>query len=222
MRIAIFSGSGRMDHARAAADPLEADRSVLTFTTKRGDEEQRFREMMLFISQLCVDHKDFSIRVMTRALYISDGIAFARWGKPITGDSYELTEYGPAPVRLSYLFGAMLGHELFTLVEPSCNTRRPIARRQPDLTHFSGEEIALVEVVTGVVMAGLSSTEKRDWRGERNGGWRLTVRGAPIPYDFLTLSLQVSNHRDIRTLRGMVPSGWNPPLYPTQLEGFAP
>jgi len=215
MRVAFFP---REDPAPAEADLPEPDRSVLTFITNRGNEEQRFREMMLFISQLCADHEDFSIRVMMRVLYISDGIAFGRWGEPVTGNSYELTEFGPAPVRLSYEFGKMLYHGSLVLG----GKRRPLAQRSANLSYFAGEEVALVEVVAGAVMQGLQSDTLRDWRGEKDGGWRLTVRGAPIPYDFLTLSLQVGMHRDIRIVRGMVPSGWKPPLYPTQLKGFAP
>ena len=208
----------------------DAGTAALTYSTKFGATQNgasevdaqdcRFRQMLLLIVQRCRHREDLSIRIVMRVLYLSEAVAFGRRHKPITGLVYEMTEFGPAPRRLRSVLGSMLGGamDFESRATPGGLRRCLVATRAPDLAPFSDEEMAIVEAVSVIVLANLSASGD-DWRKQKNGGWRLTDTddGASIPYDFLTLSLWTGDARDIRLVRGMMPSGWRPPVSPAAL-----
>lgn len=67
---------------------------------KWKENEARFRELILYISQKCADDSTFGSVKLNKILFFSDFLTYAEFGEPITGFVYQKLANGPAPNRL--------------------------------------------------------------------------------------------------------------------------
>src|SRR5437763_14359378 len=64
------------------------------------ENEQKFRELLLYISGKCATDPKFGATKLDKILFYSDFFAYANLGKPITGFAYQKLPTGPAARRL--------------------------------------------------------------------------------------------------------------------------
>ena len=76
------------------------DPSKLHFVFALPESERRFRELLLYICEKSATDPKFGATKLNKILYFSDFLAFARYGKPITGFEYQRERNGPVPKRL--------------------------------------------------------------------------------------------------------------------------
>ena len=129
------------------------------------ENEARFRELVLYISQKCANDPRFGLVKLNKILFLSDFLAFAHYGEPITGFEYQKLEQGPAPRRLLPLRKQMIDNNELGLQEiplKSGSTQvRTVNLRRPNLAVFKPEHIAVVD---GVIEA-LSEADADDGIG---------------------------------------------------------
>ncbi len=92
------------------------------------ENEPRFRELLLYISQKCANDPKFGAVKLNRILFLSDFLAFAHYGEPITDFEYQKLGQGPAPRRLLPVRNQMieskeLGLQEFPLVSGNTQIR---------------------------------------------------------------------------------------------------
>ena len=63
-------------------------------------DDEKFRELMLYIGEQMADDPLFGATVLNKVLFFADSLAYLTLGQPITGAVYQKLEYGPAPRRL--------------------------------------------------------------------------------------------------------------------------
>jgi Protein of unknown function (DUF4065) len=153
-------------------------------------EEDKLAELILYISQKCATDPKFGAIKLNKLLYLSDFLAFANWGEPITGVEYQHLKLGPAPRRLVPVRETLQSAgKLVVQILPLKSGRqqtRTVNLADPNLKLFSGREIALVDSVIEDLW-DLDADESSKF-SHQFVGWKMTKEGDNIPYGSIFIS----------------------------------
>jgi len=179
-----------------------------TFHVER--QTQRFRELIVYISQKSVTDPSFGAVKLNKILYHADFRAFERFGVPITGVRYFRLPQGPAPRSLLVVRRQLASEGVIEVQERDLGQgyiqHRTVALRDPILTFFSGDELALVDEVIGELWQQ-NAREVSD--ASHDVRWRVLQHKDPVPYEFAYLSDEdVSEAEERRTEELANDLGW--------------
>lgn len=154
--------------------------------------QEKFKELVLFIAQRCEDHPFFGATKLNKVLFFSDFLAYEHLGKPITGAEYAALEFGPAPRRWLPIRDEMLLDDDIVIRE-SGSQRRVVALRTPDQECFSRAERQIVEKVIDALE--YQDAESVSELSHKFIGWEaarvefhMTGQAAIIPYETVHVS----------------------------------
>lgn len=142
----------------------------------------KFAELILYISRKCESDKRFGATKLNKLLYYSDFRAYAKFGAPITGATYQRIEHGPAPRQYVPVVKDLIARGEAEFEQRDHFFRRQdrlVAKRDPDLAVFSDGELELVDRVIQEFW-GRNAKEVSDKSHEE--GWRLVQPRETIPY----------------------------------------
>lgn len=165
--------------------------------------EEKFRELVLYVSQKCAFDPTFGATKLNKILFYSDFFSFARSGTPITGAEYQRLRNGPAPRMLLPVRKKMLEERILGMQEVALKSgkvqKRTVSLRQPNLRIFSGEEIAMVDYI----IDALSECDAQAVSdiSHRMVGWQVALEGETIPYETVFLSNEPLSEAEI--VRGL-------------------
>lgn len=115
---------------------------------------RKLAELILYISQELASEPNYGSTHLYKALFFADFLAYAKFGNPITGDSYAREKHGPVgrtvrQVRREMAHDGELAERETPVkdVPKPMTLKTPIARRAPDLSVFSKPELELVDQV---------------------------------------------------------------------------
>lgn len=148
-------------------------------------DEEKARELILYISERCADAPTFGATVLNKVLWAADFLMYAQRGQPITGFEYQKLPFGPAPRRLLPIRERMreegiLGVQEITLRGAKVQ-QRTVNLRRANLGVFTAEEIAMVERALEW-MSGMRAKQVSDLSHELLLGWQAAAEGETIPY----------------------------------------
>ncbi len=155
----------------------------MTSTNPVLENTKKLRELVLYICRSSEDDEYFSATKLNKLLFYSDFACYLDLGEAITGQEYQKMQYGPVPRAMKVLEQDMLGqHEYAIYLKPfhGRTQKRPIALRAPDLSIFSGSQIAMVNEVLRRFRR-MSASEISE-NSHRFTGWQLAQDGEIIPY----------------------------------------
>ncbi len=168
---------------------------VKTFT----EREDRFRELVLYVSQKCANDPCFGATKLNKILFFSDFLAFAHYGEPITGFEYQKLEQGPAPRRLVPMRDQMIADRELGLQEIPLKSGNLMVRtvnlRRPNLAVFKPEHIAVVDDVIDTLTGADAETVSE--LTHKLAGWKAARYGETIPYETIFLSDEPLSEADI-------------------------
>jgi hypothetical protein len=163
------------------------------------ENEDRFRELVLYISQKCANDPRFGSVKLSKILFLSDFLAFAHYGEPITGFEYQKLEQGPAPRRLLPLRKQMIENKELGLQEiplKNGNTQiRTVNLRRPNLAVFKAEHIAVVDTVIDALSAADAETTSE--LTHKMVGWKAARFKETIPYETIFLTDEPLSDADV-------------------------
>ncbi|QFT60431.1 hypothetical protein FIU94_16495 [Sulfitobacter sp. THAF37] len=166
-----------------------------TFDVPRGI--QRFRELIVYISSKCADDAYFGAIKLNKILYYSDFRAFRRFGMPLTGVRYQKLRLGPAPKSLLHVRRALVDEGALRVdkvdVPGGYTQDRTVALRDPVLSHFSDDEISLVDEVIRELWPQTGSQVSDVSHDVR---WRVMNLGDAMPYELAFLSDEKPTEKD--------------------------
>ncbi len=147
-------------------------------------DDKKLKEMMLYVAKQSEGDETFGRTKLNKILFYADFLAYAQTGNAISGHRYQKLDKGPAPRKLIPLReelereGACAEQDRLHYGRPQ---KRLIALREPDLTRFSGTEIAIVDEV-------IKALAKKNARGvsllsHSFIGWEAAQLGEDIPYE---------------------------------------
>jgi Protein of unknown function (DUF4065) len=152
--------------------------------TKMKPEDQKFRELILFLAEKSEGDVPFGATKLNKLLFYIDFRAYAAQGKSVTGQKYQKLENGPAPKKLIPTVKKMEAAGELVYREHDYygkRQRRAIALRGPDLSLFSGPEVQLVNDVIKEFW-GASARQMSEF-SHRFLGWEVAELGEEIPYE---------------------------------------
>jgi uncharacterized phage-associated protein len=143
---------------------------------------QRFKELLLYVAKRSYGDERFGATKLNKLLFFSDFLAYAQLGRPITGATYQKLRFGPAPRELLPMERELSREGALKVKRQSAfNPDKRIAMREPDISIFSPEEIAVVDEVLGALKddpAWVVSEKSH----ALSVGWQLAELQEDIPY----------------------------------------
>lgn len=151
---------------------------------------QKFKELVLYISEKCATDPNFGATKLNKILFLADFWSYKRLKKPITGVEYMKLPKGPVPRPLVPIRKEMVEEgELAiqeTAITDEISRKRPVNLRSADLSVFDAQEIALVDqiiaICSGVTAIGMSNYT-HSWHG-----WIAARDQETIPYETVFIS----------------------------------
>ena len=164
------------------------------------EEDRKLAELILYVSHKCTNDLYFGATKLNKILYFSDFFAYGNWGSSITGAEYQNLVNGPAPRHLLPVREALEHCKDLALQPVRFNSgktqQRTVPLREPDLSLFSGQEIALVDdVIKMLVNMDAQATSDLS---HRMVGWKMTAVGETIPYATIFLSNEPLSDAEIK------------------------
>lgn len=156
---------------------------------KREMDAHKLRELILHISLQSDGDRSFGSVKLNKLLFFADFLAYIKYGHSITGEEYQKLQWGPAPRRMKPVLDEMQNdHEIAIRVTDaySLPQQRPLALREPNLSPFSPQEIALVDRLISQHW-GVSGSRISD-ESHQFIGWQLASVGETIPYEVALVS----------------------------------
>jgi len=167
------------------------------FPAKSG-KEKRLTELILYVSKKLSKDDYFGQIKLNKVLFFSDFTAYGRLGRTITGVEYQHLDEGPAARPMLPIQTRMKAAKIL-VIEPRSlygfTQDRPISLRDPDLSDFSGEEIAIVDAWIDrlrPMTAAQASSFSHD-----TFGWRTTKKGHTIEPRSVFISWRTPSAADI-------------------------
>lgn len=148
-----------------------------------ASSDQKLRELILYIVAKHDGDETFGSVKLNKILFFSDFIAFHEWRKAITGVDYQKLKHGPAPKRMLPVLNDMHA-DLLKRERPlrhGLMKHEFVALRDPDLSVFSAEEIALVDNVIDAFRGTTASYVSRI--SHVFNGWKAANLNEIIPYE---------------------------------------
>jgi len=162
--------------------------SNLKFEFPEFEGNERLRELILYISQKCADDPTFGATKLNKILFYSDFYSYFRFGQPVAGLEYQRLPNGPAPKQLVPVRQEMIADGDVAIQKITFKNKqqhRCIPLRDPDLSKFSGRDIALIDEQIEDLW-GKRASEVSDESHQR--AWRIAKDRESIPYQAIYLS----------------------------------
>ncbi len=160
------------------------------------DAERKLAELILYVSAKCAGDPNFGAVKLNKILFQADFFAYAEIGHPMTGVEYAKHEFGPAPRVLVEVREALERNgdiaiqRALRFLPKHWTVEKPMVRviplRDPDLSRFTPDEIALVDQVIED-NHGLSGSDLSEWT-HTLPGWVAAEMFETIPYETVFLS----------------------------------
>lgn len=180
--------------------PSRWDQSKLHFEFRVPNGDERFRELILYVSEKCATDPKFGATKLNKILYFSDFLAYARLGEPITGFAYHREKNGPVPKRLLAIQQHMIeaGEMALqpVLLLSGRVQQRPVNLRSPRLELFTAQQVALVDSIVEELRD--STAEEVSELSHHMVGWKVANPGESIPYESVFVSAEPLTDADIQ------------------------
>ncbi len=149
----------------------------------RDFSSERFRELVILLSELSAKDEWFGATKLNKALYYCDFIAYQRLGKSITGALYQKLSEGPAPRELLREREAMIAAEDISVIQkPVFNylQQRVQPLRPANRSLFTEDELRVILEV--VRLLGPLTARQTSEMSHAEVGWAAAALGEEIPY----------------------------------------
>ncbi len=175
-------------------------------TVRENPDDAKLKELILFICLRSQDDPRFGSVKLNKLLFFADFGAYAKLGHSITGHLYFKLKNGPAPKAMMPIRNQMIEEKTLAMQDRDHFGRTqkvPIALREPDLTQFTPQEIA---VVTDVLMAFRNENARAiSELSHRFDGWKLAGDKEIIPYEVTLVRFKKPTEQDREMALAMGP-----------------
>lgn len=192
------------DRKRAMAER----RTQLSFTALVERGLQRFRELIIYISEKSKHDPYFGAVKLNKILYYSDYRAFELFGIPLTGVRYFRLQQGPAPKPMIPVQNELVADGSIRIERVKIGEYaqiRTIPLRPPAMKLFTDDEIFLVDKVIDELWSQ-NAAEVSD--ASHDVRWRTLQHKDDMPYEFAFLRDDITDADVERTKQLASELGW--------------
>ena len=147
-------------------------------------DEHKFAELILYAAHRLADDPAGGAVKLNKVLLYAEFAHMRRHGRPISGAEYFKLKWGPAPRRLLPVRQQLLEEGNARLVDEVYQglvQERLVPMREPDVSLFSPDELAVVDQVVGELY-GMSATDA-SLMSHSEVGWQMVEERETIPYE---------------------------------------
>ncbi len=146
--------------------------------------QERLQELVLYVAKKTAGLPDFGTTKINKTLYHSDMEMFRSHGRPITGAQYHRIQNGPVPKHIPVAERTL--KQCGDLeIDTSVNAHKRVALRDPDISKFTADELAIVDDQIERLKNDTSTKVSEDSHDIR---WHAVTHQSLIPYEFAFLS----------------------------------
>jgi hypothetical protein len=162
-------------------------------------DREKFQELIVYVARRLGPEAALGRVKLAKLLMQSDFGAYERFGQSITGATYQKWEHGHLPSELLLAQrdleaeGAIVTEQVDYFGK---RLQRVTAHRDPDMSRFSEDEIAVIEVALHEF--GYESATYLSKLSHEELGWRLAEWKEAIPYNTVFLGTGGATEADIR------------------------
>lgn len=173
--------------------------------------QKKFDELIVYLAKRLPPEAALGRVKLMKLLMHVDFTAYARLGYPITGATYEKWKHGH--FAREWVMTEKDLHAEGAIAEEKVDyygyqLRHLTALRDPDLSSFSEDEIAIIE--GAIKQYGHESAKHLSELAHREHGWRLAKMKEVIPYHTVFLGTGAVSEADIRRGEELASlHGWN-------------
>jgi len=165
-------------------------------------DSPKFDELIVYIAKRLPPEAALGRVKLAKLLMHSDFTAFLRLGRSITGATYEKWEHGHLPKELLLAERDLQADG--SLVQESVDfygrrLRHITAKRDPNLSDFTEDEIAIVE--GALRLYGHESASYLSLLAHDEPGWVLSDDNAPIPYESALIGRELPTEAEVEYFR---------------------
>lgn len=146
--------------------------------------DRKMKELILYLASRSEEDPRFSATKLNKLLFYCDFTAYRQLGQSITGHSYQKLPFGPVPKAILPILGQMKRDGECEEVQRDYfgkEQRRVLARRSPETSVFSDEELRLADQIVSTLWES-SATEVSDLSHDFIG-WKVAAPSEVIPYE---------------------------------------
>jgi uncharacterized phage-associated protein len=150
-------------------------------------DQRKFDELVVYIARRLPPEAALGRVKLAKLLMQADFTAFVRLGRSITGATYEKWEHGHLPSELIMTEKDLQGEaiDIETVDYFGKRLKHITAKRDPDMSEFSEDEIAIIE--GALRRYGHESASYLRELSHREIGWLVADDHEEIPYDSVFL-----------------------------------
>jgi len=166
------------DHDRIVAKSLGATDIDLQ------PDEGKLAELLLLVAEALKEDRFAGATKVNKVLFFAEFAHVRQTGRPITGVPYQKLVNGPAPRRLVPVRDRLIASGDAVLETEAVLGRtqhRLRALRKPDLSRFSGTELAAVRDALELLSGRTGNEASR--LSHEEAGWRMVGEREDIPYE---------------------------------------
>jgi hypothetical protein len=179
---------------------MQDDPTTLSLVGEMSEfDASKFNELIIYVAKRLGPEAALGRVKLAKLLMWSDFGAFARFGTSITGATYEKWEHGHLPKELLLAERDLLASGDIAVEDVDYYGKRLkhiTAERDPDLSGFSEDELAVVE--GAIRRYGHESAAYLSELSHHEVGWRLAQMREVIPYTTVFLGAGGVMESDIR------------------------
>lgn len=168
-------------------------------------QDEKLREMMLYIADRCADDADFGAVKMNKIMYFADFWSYARYGEPVSGSQYTRQKQGPVPKRLLPVRSELETSGCIAIEKRErgkYKQHRVVVTGKYNLSHLSGRDVGIIEDVIEVLM-GRNAKSVSDL--SHGVAWEGLPDNELIPYESIFLSDDPIYPEDVEMTRSIFP-----------------
>lgn len=166
--------------------------------------------MILYISEKCLNDPTFGATKLNKILFYSDFESYLLYGEPITGTSYQRISQGPAPKKMIPIRNKMIeGKKIHILPQKAYNYKREviIPLEEYDISKFKPRDIALIDEIIRVFWG--KSAKQISELSHSHFMTNIPKEGEKIPYEAVFISDEELTDYDISYAQDLIQKhGW--------------
>jgi len=188
-----------------------ADHSKLHFEFPVAYKEERFKELIVYVSHACIDDPTYSKVKLLKILFFSDFESFGVHGAPITGMPYRKLPFGPCPVDFPRIQEEMLRNNQIRIHSRRIfehSSQRIFPLQEPTFERLSARDVSLVD---GWIRFFWNKTAKEVSEYSHGKAWKIAADSELIPYEAVFLSDEPVTFEDVERVKELAAKyGWKP------------
>jgi hypothetical protein len=165
-----------------------ADPANLHFDFPIADRDSRFKELLLYVSNACLDDPTYSRVKLLKIAFFSDFESYGVHGSPITGMPYRKLPFGPCPVDFPRLQAEMIANKQIKISARRVyehSSQRILPLQEPTFNLLSARDVSIVE---GWIRFFWNNTAREFSEYSHGNAWKITSDSELIPYEAVFIS----------------------------------